>query len=163
MEIERKFLVKYVPDNISEYVHHEVSQGYIYTSPVIRIRKSDDRFYLTVKSDGFLKREEFEIDITEEAFKDLSLKCEGNIISKTRYKIPLEDGLTAELDVFHGAFEGLMYVEVEFPTEEAANSFIAPDYFGRDVTESEGYQNSALSAMDKDEIRRFLEDMIVNK
>ena len=163
MEIERKFLVKYVPDNISEYVHHEVSQGYIYTSPVIRIRRSDDRFYLTVKSDGFLKREEFEIDITEEAFKDLSLKCEGNIISKTRYKIPLEDGLTAELDVFHGAFEGLMYVEVEFPTEEAANSFIAPDYFGRDVTESEGYQNSALSAMDKDEIRRFLEDVIVSK
>ena len=163
MEIERKFLVKYVPDNISEYVHHEVSQGYIYTSPVIRIRRSDDRFYLTVKSDGFLKREEFEIDITEEAFKDLSLKCEGNIISKTRYKIPLEDGLMAELDVFHGAFEGLMYVEVEFPTEEAANSFIAPDYFGRDVTESEGYQNSSLSAMDKDEIRRFLEDVIVNK
>lgn len=163
MEIERKFLVKYVPYIISEYVHHEVSQGYIYTSPVIRIRRSDDRFYLTVKSDGFLKREEFEIDITEEAFKDLSLKCEGNIISKTRYKIPLEDGLTAELDVFHGAFEGLMYVEVEFPTEEAANSFIAPDYFGRDVTESEGYQNSSLSAMDKDEIRRFLEDMIVNK
>lgn len=163
MEIERKFLVKYVPDNISEYVHHEVSQGYIYTSPVIRIRRSDDRFYLTVKSDGFLKREEFEIDIAEEAFNDLSLKCEGNIISKTRYKIPLEDGLTAELDVFHGAFEGLMYVEVEFPTEEAANSFIAPDYFGRDVTESEGYQNSSLSAMDKDEIRRFLEDVIVNK
>ncbi len=163
MEIERKFLVKYVPDNISEYVHHEVSQGYIYTSPVIRIRRSDDRFYLTVKSDGFLKREEFEIDITEEAFKDLSLKCEGNIISKTRYKIPLEDGLTAELDVFHGAFEGLMYVEVEFPTEEAANSFIVPDYFGRDVTESEGYQNSTLSAMDKDEIRRFLENVIVNK
>ena len=163
MEIERKFLVKYVPDNISEYVHHEVSQGYIYTSPVIRIRRSDGRFYLTVKSDGFLKREEFEIDITEEAFKDLSLKCEGNIISKTRYKIPLEDGLTAELDVFHGAFEGLMYVEVEFPTEEAANSFIVPDYFGRDVTESEGYQNSTLSAMDKDEIRRFLENVIVNK
>lgn len=163
MEIERKFLVKYVLDNISEYVHHEVSQGYIYTSPVIRIRRSDDRFYLTVKSDGFLKREEFEIDITEEAFKDLSLKCEGNIISKTRYKIPLEDGLTAELDVFHGAFEGLMYVEVEFPTEEAANSFIVPDYFGRDVTESEGYQNSTLSAMDKDEIRRFLENVIVNK
>ena len=55
MEIERKFLVKYVPVNVSRYEHKELSQGYIYTLPVIRIRKSDDEYFLTVSQKGFSK------------------------------------------------------------------------------------------------------------
>ena len=156
MEIERKYLVKYIPENIDDYVKHEVSQGYIYTKPVIRIRRSDDRYYLTVKSAGLLERQEFEIDITEEAYKELSLKCEGNIISKTRYKIPLSGGLTAEMDIFHGVFEGLKYVEVEFPSVEASDHFEAPDYFGREVTEFPEYQNSSLSSMRPEQIKEFI-------
>ncbi len=159
MEIERKFLVKYVPENVSDYPHCELSQGYIYTLPVIRIRKSDDEYFLTVKSEGLLERQEFEINISEKVFNDLSNKCDGNIISKTRYKIPLDGGLTAELDIFHGVFEGLMYVEVEFSSVEEAENFIAPDYFGRDVTQFEGYQNSSLSTMDQDQIRKLLDSL----
>lgn len=159
MEIERKFLVKYVPVNVSRYEHKELSQGYIYTLPVIRIRKSDDEYFLTVKSEGLLERQEFEINISEKVFNDLSLKCDGNIISKTRYRIPLEDGLTAELDIFHGVFEGLMYVEVEFSSVEEAESFTAPDYFGRDVTQFEQYQNSSLSTMNMEQIKELLDSV----
>ena len=156
MEIERKFIVKYLPDNLTEYEHHEVSQGYIYTAPVIRIRKSDERYYITVKSGGLLEREEFEIDITPDAYKDLSKKCDGNVISKTRYKLPLGEGLVAELDIFHDSFEGLRYVEVEFPSVEAAEAFEIPDYFGREVTEYPEYQNSSLSSMTAEEIVEFM-------
>jgi len=37
------------------------------------------------------------------------------VITKTRYKIPLNQGLTLELDLFEGLFDGLVMGEVEFP------------------------------------------------
>ena len=42
-------------------------------------------------------------------------KADGNVITKTRYKIPLNQGLTLELDLFEGLFDGLVMGEVEFP------------------------------------------------
>ena len=59
--------------------------------------------------------------------------------------IPLEDGYTAELDRFEGELEGLLLVEVEFPSVEAMNAFTAPDWFGEDVSGSAQYHNSVLS------------------
>ena len=38
-----------------------------------------------------------------------------------------------------------MLAEVEFPDEESANNFIAPEWFGEDVTFSSKYHNSNLS------------------
>ena len=59
--------------------------------------------------------------------------------------IPEKDGLFIELDVFHGEYEGVLLAEVEFPTEEAANAYTAPDWFGEDVTYSTRYHNSTMS------------------
>jgi len=158
MEIERKFLVKYLPDGLEDNVKKEVSQGYISVDPVIRIRRSNDRYFLTVKTSGLLAREEFETDITAESFDNLRGKCDGNIISKTRYKIPCGD-YVAELDIFHEIFEGLRYVEVEFPSLEEAEAFTPPDYFGRELTGDARYQNSSLSKMKKEDISSFLESV----
>ena len=55
--------------------------------------------------------------------------------------------LTIELDVFSGAYQGLILAEVEFPTLEEANQFIPPDWFSQDVTMTGEYQNSRLSQM----------------
>ena len=38
---------------------------------------------------------------------------------KTRYFVPLGDGLTAEVDVYEGDLDGLVTAEVEFPDEAA--------------------------------------------
>lgn len=157
MEIERKYLVKYLPENLESYPHNEIAQGYISVSPVIRIRRSDERYILTVKSSGFLCREEFETEMTADEFKKLSCKVEGNVISKTRYKIPLPGNLTAELDIFHDDFEGLVYVEVEFSDVPSAEAFQIPDFFGRELTEEAGYSNSDLSSMKKEDIKPFIE------
>ncbi len=54
--------------------------------------------------------------------------------------------LTVEMDVFEGAYEGLILAEVEFPTEEAALAFTPPDWFGRDVTFTGEYSNSRLAS-----------------
>ena len=52
---------------------------------------------------------------------------------------------TIELDVFEGELAPLILAEVEFPSEEEANSFVAPEWFGEDVTYSNKYHNSNLS------------------
>lgn len=168
MEIERKYLVKDIPLDLSKYEYHELEQGYISVSPVIRIRKSDDRYILTVKSKGLLSRQEYELDIERAEYENLLKKTEGNILAKRRYVIPLNDtegttgdaatdeALKIELDVFCGLFKGLIYAEVEFPTEEAAANFTPPTWFGSDVTMDGIYQNSNLSRMNEIEIKKFM-------
>ena len=63
LEIERKFLVKRenLPENLEQYPSKAIEQGYLCTEPVVRIRKSNDNYYLTYKSKGLLAREEYNL------------------------------------------------------------------------------------------------------
>ncbi len=149
MEIERKFLIKELPENLSSYNYLEIEQAYLCTEPVIRIRKQDDEYYMTYKSTGFLSREEYNLPLTKESYYHLIKKADGNIITKKRYLIPFEK-YTVELDIFEGRFDGLIIAEVEFPSEEEANSFSEPDWFDDDVTFSDKYHNSTLSRLPAD-------------
>lgn len=149
MEIERKYLVKRLPEHLESYPHTEIEQGYLCTSPTVRIRRMGDVFWLTIKEKQeahstalYNREEEFRLDNAK--YEHLKAKCDGRMVLKTRYRIPV-DGLTAELDVFHGSHEGLKLVEVEFPTIEAANSFIAPDWFCEEVSQDCRYRNSYLA------------------
>ncbi len=148
MEIEKKFLIqslKDVPGDISDYDYHDLEQGYLSTAPVVRVRKEDDTYYLTYKGSGMLVREEYNLPLTKESYEHLITKADGIVIKKRRYLIPLDNGLTCELDVFHGKYEGLLLAEVEFSSEEAAVSFVAPTWFGSDVTFDSRYHNSNMS------------------
>ena len=100
---------------------------------------------MTYKGDGLMVREEYNLPLTKEAYDHLRPKIDGLLIAKTRYLIPLDGKLTAELDVFEEELSGLTIVEVEFDTVEEANAFTAPDWFGEDVTNSGKYHNSYLS------------------
>lgn len=147
MEIERKFLVGKLPFDVKEYPCRRLSQGYISTDPVIRIREYDESSYeLTCKGRGLMSREEINLPISREAYEHLSGKVEGRVIKKIRYLIPLENDLTCELDVFEGDLSPLVLAEVEFDSEEAAGAFTPPLWFGREVTADPAYQNSALSS-----------------
>ncbi len=148
MEIERKFLIKELPQNLASYPFRQIEQAYLCTEPTVRVRKEDDSYYLTYKSKGLLAREEYNLPLTKEAYRHLLPKTDGRLISKKRYLIPLSDadgGLTIELDLFEGDLEPLVLAEVEFPTEEAAHAFQPPAWFGEDVTYSTQYHNSVLS------------------
>ncbi len=145
-ETERKFLINKIPFDLSKFEKRHIQQGYISTSPTIRVRKMDDEYFLTVKGSGNVSHDEFEINITKEKFNHLWEKVEFNKIHKSRYLIPLENDLVAELDEYFGQLEGLLTVEVEFPSVEAANNFIPPSWFGKDVTEDSRYKNSSLSS-----------------
>lgn len=144
MEIERKFLLKRLPDNLESYPVRFLEQGYLCTEPVVRIRKDNDKYELTYKSKGLMIREEVNLPLTQDAYEHLKTKADGRIISKKRYMIPC-DPYTIELDVFAGDLAPLFLAEVEFPSEEEANAFISPEWFGEDVTYSKEYHNSVLS------------------
>ena len=145
MEIERKYLVDKLPGHIEDYPCRIISQGYLNINPVVRIRRDNEKYELTYKSKGFMARQEYNLPLTREAYEHLLTKIDGRLIEKRRYMIPLEHGLTAELDVFEGTLAPLILVEVEFSSEEEANSFIPPSWFGEDVTFSGKYHNSSLS------------------
>lgn len=145
MEIERKYLVKSLPENLEQYAQKRISQGYICTSPVVRIRRSNDDYFLTYKSKGLLAREEYEMPLTAEAFEHMLPKIDGILIDKIRYMIPLDEKHVAELDIFQGTLAPLRLVEVEFESIEEANAFVPPAWFGDDVTNSGEYHNSNLS------------------
>ena len=145
MEIERKYLVDKLPGHIEDYPCRISSQGYLNINPVVRIRRDNEKYELTYKSKGFMARQEYNLPLTREAYEHLLTKIDGRLIEKRRYMIPLEHGLTAELDVFEGTLAPLILVEVEFSSEEEANSFVPPSWFGEDVTFSGKYHNSSLS------------------
>lgn len=161
MEIERKFTLKSLPDNLEQYPFHSIEQGYLSTHPVVRVRKEDDEYYLTYKGGGMMAREEYNLPLTEESYYHLRQKADGNIISKKRYLIPLRDPgfkegfpvppkgytLTIELDVFDPPFAPLVIAEVEFGSKEAANSFVPPEWFDKEVTYDKEYHNSYMSLM----------------
>ena len=159
MEIERKFILNALPDNLEDYPYRRIEQAYLCTEPVVRVRREDDSFYLTYKGTGFMAREESNLFLTEEAYHHLLAKADGNVISKKRYLIPLKnpqvkegyptppDGysLTIELDVFDPPFAPLLLAEVDFGSKEAAESFLPPDWFGEEVTYCKEYHNSYMS------------------
>ncbi len=159
MEIERKFTVKSLPENLEQYPCHIIEQAYLNTDPVVRIRRQDDDYYMTYKGKGLLAREEYNLPLNELSYYHLRSKADGNVISKKRYVIPIEQptflsdfernidqiSLCVELDIFEAPFAPLVIAEVEFPTEDLANAFLPLDWFDQDVTKDPAYHNSNLS------------------
>lgn len=145
MEIERKFLVKQIPDNLSEYKCRIIEQAYLCTEPVVRVRKDNEEYYLTYKGRGLMAREEYNLPLTKQSYEHLLKKADGNIITKKRYEIPDGTGKTIELDIFEGVFKGTVVAEVEFESIDEANSYNVPNWFEKDVTNDTAYHNSNMS------------------
>ena len=114
-------------------------------------------------------REEYNLPINRQAYLHLREKADGRIIQKTRYVIPLDEvtdsspsqkeshlspqlrekgvSLFLELDIFKGDLAPLFLAEIEFPDEETARNYQAPDWLGEDVTHLSLYHNSTLSQL----------------
>ena len=159
MEIERKFLVSTLPD-LNNVIFNELKQAYLSFEPEVRIRSSDDSlFYLAEKSTGDLSRSEIEPQINGVTFQILTSLVQGRIISKTRYYVSLNNNITAELDIYHGEFEGLITVETEFKSEKEANEFIVPNWYGKEITY---YKNKNLARCSIEELKLLLAESIGN-
>ncbi|MES2971054.1 MAG: CYTH domain-containing protein [Patescibacteria group bacterium] len=147
VEIERKFLVPTLPDNLEEFPHKAIKQGYIVIGTdgtEVRLRDKAGKYTLTVKSKGELSRGECESALTREQFDTFWPTTEGRRVEKTRYEIPHGD-LTIELDVYEGDLIGHVSAEIEFPTVWAADVLEVPDWLGADVTADSAYKNQNLA------------------
>lgn len=165
MEIERKFIPSSIPDEFLQDKCYLLEQAYVQTSPVIRVRQkatiidgtpTDSSYILTVKSSGMMARQEFELPLAENEYKELLSKASGNIITKHRYVHPITDTLKLELDIFDGIFKGLVIAEIEFPDEETAKKYTPPSFLGEEVTFDSRFHNSNLSKMSSDAIADLL-------
>ena len=149
VEIERKYLLRGLPDRVTSEVPLELEQGYLpgeqVRERVRRVRSPDGvRCYRTVKLGMGVVRQEFEDPTTEAFFEALWPLTEGHRVMKRRYRIAAGD-LVWEIDDFTD--RTLVLAEVELPSEDvvpALPDWLAP-WVERDVTDDPAYLNSTLA------------------
>jgi adenylate cyclase len=147
VERERKFLVDQVPDDLAASTAVALRQGYLASGPYrsVRVRDSGSKgCTLTVKVGGGAERTELDLPIQRGEFDAAWPHTEGQRLEKTRQRIPHGEHVI-ELDVFGGDLDGLVLAEVEFDSVAAMESFEPPTWFGRDVTDDDGYTNASLA------------------
>jgi adenylate cyclase len=145
-EIERKFRVARVPDQQTLGPGAELRQGYLAVDGdvEVRVRDEDGTRTLTVKGGRGLERAEVEVALDPARFAELWPLAGDRTVEKTRHRIAVGE-YTAELDLYAGKLAGLAVVEVEFPGRDEAERFVAPDWFGPELTSVPGWSNAALA------------------
>ena len=159
IELELGWLVKYLPKDFEKSRSTEIKQAYLEGSEPsikdVRVREKGGKYTRTVKifikspqETGYTREKTKEI--TKEEFLSLWKKSKKKI-RKVRYFYPLQDSLTAEIDVYKDNLEGLIVVEVEFPSIVAYKKFKKPSWFAKEVTDSKGIYPPVIADMTLEE------------
>ena len=145
-EIERKYLVNSMAWKVKADEGTRLLQGYMANTEkvAIRVRIAGEQAWLTLKSaSAGIRRLEFEYFLpVADAKQILDEFCRGQVIHKTRYRLPLNSHIW-EIDVFHDANEGLVLAEIELENEQ--ESFALPGWIGQEVSADIRYYNAYLS------------------
>ena len=166
-EIERKYAVNYLPEDLKIADILDIEQAFIYKDDktVIRIRKIQNKnsknieYIYTVKTMGDIAYHkdstvanayEIESYIQEEDFNELIKNRISSIIKKTRMIIPIGNNLKVEMDIYKDYLQNLITAEVEFPNEDIVNNFQKPEWLGEEMKYKE-LSNWRLSNMTKEE------------
>jgi adenylate cyclase len=145
-ETERKFLVRNEDFLLQSVQKIEIIQTYLSIDPdkTIRLRISDDKAYITIKSrpqKNSISRNEWEFELPASDVRDMMKICLPGKVVKTRYHVP-SGKHTVEVDVFHDKNEGLIIAEIELASDD--EFFIKPDWLGEEVTGDARYYNANL-------------------
>jgi CYTH domain-containing protein len=135
LEIEKKFLIKQIPQDLEQFPHKEITQWYFSdpsTGKSIRVRKIGSEYIVTRKKWHGVVRNETETKINKEEFDEMWMNVENRFLKKTRYYIPYE-WKTIELDVYKN-LHWFVTAEVEFSTKREAKQFVAPQWFDEDLS-----------------------------
>lgn len=167
-EIERKYGVKNLPNNLKIQSIVNIEQGFIYRdfNTHIRIRKIEKtypenhtNYIYTLKTKGDIeynnncdigRKYEIENEISKEEYDELIKNKISKKIQKTRIVIPIENNLKVEMDVYYDYLEGFLTAEIEFENEEQANNFIKPEWFAEELGYKE-LSNRKLAEMTREE------------
>lgn len=161
-EIEKKYLIKEIPENLENLPKEEITQFYTRdeNDKSQRFRKTTSyknnrkttKYYKTHKKWKWLVREETETTITEQEyiinFNYISSEKHPNIINKTRYHIPYKINkhiFDIELNKFHWESEWFNMAEIEFSSIQESQTFTPPTRFDLEVTDYKEANNSYIS------------------
>ncbi|MBR0428422.1 MAG: adenylate cyclase [Clostridia bacterium] len=156
IEIEKKYKIKQLPKDLEKYEKIEIEQAYLVNRSkiTVRVRKyNKDKFILSYKMKKKKSQadisvcDEAELLLTEEAYEHLKEKCDGKVLKKTRYIIPLNDGLKVEIDRFNDFFNGVCFAEIEFKSEEQAKNYKIPDWLGEDISKEKRVKNGYMATV----------------
>lgn len=178
-EIEKKYVVNYFPKDLEIKNVLEIEQAFIYRDirTIVRVRKIQNKksnnieYIYTVKTKGDIENDkesilasayETESYIKEEEFNQLIKNKISKIIKKTRLIIPIDNNLKVEIDIYKDYLQDLITAEVEFPSEDIANTFQKPKWLGEEIKYKE-LSNWRLSNMEKEEwMNKVTKEMIEN-
>jgi CYTH domain-containing protein len=147
LEIERKFLVKSEAFKSEAFKQTSIKQGFLnsHHERTVRVRIKGEEGFITVKgisNETGTIRQEWEKPIEVKDVEMLLGLCEEGIIEKIRYEIKAGTHIF-EVDEFFGNNAGLIIAEVELSEEN--ETFVKPDWLGKEVTGTLKYYNSQLS------------------
>ncbi|MDQ6828412.1 MAG: CHAD domain-containing protein [Gemmatimonadota bacterium] len=149
LEIERKYLLRELPEMPAAHDVLDITQGYL---PGERIHErlrhvsgtGDERWYRTMKSGSGLTRVEHEEETTPEMFTAMWPLTAGKRIRKRRHEVRVGDSVW-QIDEFLD--HRLVLAEIELPSADAVvepPEWLAP-LIEREVTGEQGYDNAALA------------------
>lgn len=155
LEIERKFLLPEFPERLIQggelkiITRHNIDQTYLAIDggQELRVRKITDldsgevTFTHTFKDGKGIKREEIEYFISEGLYNQMIEAVNAVALVKERITGVWND-TTVEIDVYSQL--KLSVLEVEFDSLEEAESFTAPEWFGKDVSTERQYSNKTV-------------------
>jgi adenylate cyclase len=147
VEIERKFLVADDSWQSGVVSTDRLVQAYLAIGEraQVRVRSSGEHAWVTVKGQAEgIARPEFETEVPVSFVEGVRAAglCEGTPVEKDRSVVDV-DGYLFEVDVFHGANEGLVLAELELDTPDA--EFPRPAWLGAEVTDDKRYRNAYLA------------------
>lgn len=147
MEIERKWLLKTLPIDPPQEKYW-IEQFYVSLVPEVRLRRCTSNgpyenkvpFRMTIKGDGTLEREEFEIPVSEEFYEGVLNLLNVEPVQKHFITYMVNDR-KIEVSVILNR-PGFIYAEVEFESVSDAIAYEFPwsDLVEREVTDEPEYK-----------------------
>ncbi len=162
IELEKTYLLKYLPEDIKEKQSIEIFDIYIPKTvdhPHLRIRKRGEICEITKKEplneNDSSEQQEHTIKLTDEEFSALK-NVDGKKLHKVRYLYPVGKN-TAEIDVYQDDFKGLVFVDFEFKTREEKDNFLMPGFCLAETTQEKFCAAGWLAGKKYSDIEPFLD------
>src|SRR3989338_4148735 len=154
-EIERKFLVKDLPDlSRKKSIHYE--RYFLKVSPDYeeRIQRKGSVYELEKKFNlSKLSRKTEKLEISKEQFDKLKKGASKSIIRES-YTISKNPSVTVK--IYHGDYKGLIRAEVEFKSVKEARIFKPLKWFGKEITNTSLGKDSKLININKIEFKKLI-------
>ncbi len=153
-EIERKFLVKKMPEVKGIKVEDQERYFLELGETEKRITKIDDKYVYEEKGVGNgLSAKKITGVISKGEFEKLKQIAIKSLVRKSYI---LSKDPEVSIKVYSGDYEGLVRAEFEFKTEKEAKNFVPPNWVGREITETEIGRDGKLARLSRDEFLKLI-------